>query len=186
MTPATKPATPMAAQETLRASRLIWPPALWPGADRVAWDRGRLGTGPGGLDNPATLWSGPTLKNNGDGYGRYLSWLSRQGLLIEDEVGGDRITPDRLKLYIPHLKSNVSSVSVTMSISQLLAAARAFAPDTNWLWLNRRVARLKFQAKPSREKRHVIQNSLELYRYGKQLMDEADQGRSGVSIGIEN
>jgi integrase len=173
------PAKTLAAQEALRASMLIWPPALWPSADRLTWDRARLGTGPGGLDNPATLWRDRTLQNNENGYGRYLSWLSRQGLLSVSEAPSDRITPSRLKAYIPDLKPNISSVSVTMAVAQLLSAAKAFSPDANWSWLNRRVARLKFQAKPSREKRYAIQNTLDLYNYGKQLMDEADLGAGG-------
>jgi integrase/recombinase XerD len=175
---ATKMAT-AAPLAVLRASRMIWAPLLWPKADRLLWTRARRGSGPGGLDNPATLWSGPTLKKNEDDYGRYLSWLSRVGLLIEDEAISDRITPGRLKVYLPYLKSFLSPMSVTMSVSQLCASAKAFAPDSDWSWLNRRVARLKFQAKPSREKRHAIRNTLELYNYGKELMDNADQGAGG-------
>ena len=168
-----------AEQEVLRASRLIWHVPLWPLADRVIWTRARLGSGLEGRDNPATLWSQRTLKNNENGYGRYLSWLSREGLLVEDEGIAARITSGRVAKYVEHLKASLSPVSVVMAVAQMIAAARALAPDVDWSWLKRRCARLKRYAKPSREKRHVVQHTFDLYRYGKQLMDEADQGGGG-------
>ena len=166
---------------SLRASRIIWPLALWPARDREAWIHARLGIGPAGRDNPSPGWCAPTLKNNEVGYGRYLSWLHRGGILVEDEAVTTRITEDRLARFTTDLQATVSSCSVATSISTLALAARALAPDADWSWLSRRSTRLKRKVQPSRDKRHAIQHTLELYRLGKQIMDTADRGKPNVS-----
>jgi hypothetical protein len=141
------------------------------------WTRTRLGKGLDGRDNVAVGWSEPTTKKNADGYGRYLAWLNRHGLLIEDEPVTERITPHRLPNYIGELKSHLSSVSVGTTIGALCSATRALRPDADWSWLSRRSTRLKLKAKPSREKRHAMQHTLDLYRFGKWQMDNADRGK---------
>ena len=82
-----------------RANRLFLPPPLWPEKDRSIWLRSRLGRGPEGRDNLAFGWSPRTLKNTQDAYGRYLSWLSAEGMLNEDEPIAQRITPARITSY---------------------------------------------------------------------------------------
>jgi hypothetical protein len=103
-------------QLTLRASRVIWPPAVWPAHERQIWQRGLAGMWPEGLDNPAAGWRPRTLGNNQNAYGLYLSWLSRQGPFIEDEPISERITPDRLALFIASLKPRCSPVSVSLRL----------------------------------------------------------------------
>ena len=107
---------------------MIWPVALWPTEDRLDWIRTRHGKGLEGRDNIAVGWSEPTTKKNEDGYGRYLAWLNRQGLLIEDEAVTERITLHRLPSYIAELKSHLSSVSIGTTIGALCSAARALGP----------------------------------------------------------
>ena len=158
--------------------RLIWPLPLWPPLDRQLWVQACSGDGPDGLENPAAGWRDRTLKKNEDGYGRYLSWLHRQGLLIEKETISERLTPDRLALFVASLKAHLSPVSVGMTIGALNAAAKAFGPAVDWSWLSRRYSRLKARAKPSRDKRHAIQHTLDLYNYGKELMHAAVMGRA--------
>jgi hypothetical protein len=152
-----------------RATRLIWPAPLWPADDRLIWIQARLGRGPEGRDNPAVNWSERTLGNSATGYGRYLAWLHREGLLIEGQTITERIIPARVASYIASLKPTLSPTSVGMFIGWLSAAARVLAPSADWSWLSRRYGRLKLRAKPSRDKRHAIQHTLDLYRYGKQL-----------------
>lgn len=163
--------------QSQRAARVIWPLTIWPACDRSAWVCARLGTGPAGRDNPSASWSVRTLKKNEDGFGRYLAWLHHAGLLVEEELATERITPDRLAGYTAHLKSCVSSVSVGTTVGGLSSAARALSPDADWSWLSRRSSRLKLKAKPSREKRHAIQHTLDLYRFGKRVMETAEQGK---------
>jgi integrase/recombinase XerD len=165
-----------------RAELLIWLVPQWPAEDRRNWTLNRLGKGLEGRDNPAAAWSERTTEKNEDGYGRYLAWLAREGLLIEDEAVTARITPERVISYTASLKSHFSSVSVGATIGALCSAARALDPDADWSWLRRRSSRLKLKAKPSREKRLAMQHTLDLYRFGKRLMDTADRG-NGRTVG---
>jgi integrase/recombinase XerD len=149
---------------------------MWPQHDRKAWIAARAGTGPVGADNPAMNWRQRTLEKNEDGYGRYLAWLDRAGLLVEDQSVVERITPVRLVAYVTYLKSIISPTSVGVTVGALVAAAKALEPDTDWSWLSLRSSRLKLKAKPSRDKRHAMRPTLELYEFGKQVMDTADPG----------
>jgi hypothetical protein len=98
-------------------------------------------------------------------------------MLIEDEAVTKRITATRVAKFVDSLTSHLSSVSIGMTVGALTSAARAFRPDFNWSWLARRSTRLKLKAKPSREKRHAIQHTLDLYRFGRRVMDTADRGK---------
>jgi integrase/recombinase XerD len=163
-----------------RDTRIVWPLSIWPEVDQTGWNHARAGIGPEGRDNPSTGWCEKTLNNHEVGYGRYLSWLYRAGLFVEDEAVTLRITPHRLSGFIASLKPRVSPVSVATSVCALASAARALSPDADWSWLGHRGARLKLRAKPSREKRHVIQHTMVLYRFGKRLMDTAVRCRGDI------
>lgn len=168
-------ATVLTDYQSLRAIRLIWPLALWSEFDRRTWTLARLGKGIDGWDNPAVGWSERTTEKNEDGYGRYLSWLNRKGLLVEEEPIVDRITATLIANYVASLKTHLAPASVGEAVGALTSAARAMRPDVSWAWLSRRGTRLKIKAKPSREKRHAMQHTLDLYRFGKRLMDTARQ-----------
>jgi hypothetical protein len=71
-----------------------------------------------------------------------------------------------LASYIASLKSRFSSVSVGTTVAALCSAGKAFRPDADWSWLSRRSTRLKLRAKPFRKKRHAIQHTPDLYRFG--------------------
>jgi integrase/recombinase XerD len=164
--------------ELERSARLIWPLSIWPVSDRTVWVSARLGASPHGRDSPSLSWSERTLKKNEDGYGRYLSWLHREGLLNEDDPIGDRITPKRLAAYVACLKAIVAPVSVATTVGALTSAAKTLSPDSDWSWLSRRSTRLKLRAKPSRDKRRAMQHTLTLYRFGLQVMEKANQSKS--------
>ncbi|WP_428394426.1 hypothetical protein [Lichenicoccus sp.] len=164
---------------SVRTTKLIWPVAAWPDEEQAAWGRARQGRGLEGLDNPAAGWRDRTARKNEDGYGRYLAWLHRNGMFSENETACERITPDRTAEYARYLKSHFSSVSVATTVTALTSAARALAPEEDWSWLSRRSTRLKGRAKPSRVKRHIIQHTLDLFSFGKDLMDGPEKGRSG-------
>jgi integrase len=153
--------------------RIILPPDSWPVADRQVWDLALDGDGPLGADNPAVGWSPRTVDKVADGYGRYLAWLMRQDELVPGEAPVDRITPERVRAYVAELKASLSPVSVGIYIGALVAAANAFDPERDWRWLRVRYSRLKNRAEPSRDKHKAIRPTLELYRLGLRLMDEA-------------
>lgn len=155
-------------------ARIILPVHAWPAEDEHRWQIALAGGGVLGADNPATGWSPRTIKKVADGYGRYLSWLGREALLVPGEAPAQRITPERARAYVADLMPTLSSVSVGMTIGALVAAANAFAPEDDWRWLSVRYSRLKNRAKPSRNKQHALQPTLALYQLGLRLMDEAE------------
>ena len=71
-------------------------------------------------------------------------------------------------------------MSVATSVGALACAVQSTAPDADWCWLSRRYTRLKLRARPSREKRHAVRHTLDLYRFGKELMDTADERDGGL------
>jgi integrase/recombinase XerD len=164
--------------EMQRQRRLIWLLWMWPERDRSDWIAAGAGTGDAGGDNPAARWSDRTIKKCHDGYGRYLSWLHRTDLLVEDEIVTERVTGDRVPDYVAFLKLSLSSASVGMMVGSLCSAAQALSPNTDWSWLRRRASRLKLRATPSRDKRNAIQHTVDLYRLGKHMMETAVQGKS--------
>jgi integrase/recombinase XerD len=170
---------PVADPLSQRNARLFWPLSIWPAHDHDEWVRARVGTSAAGRDNPAASWSGSTVKKCEDGYGRYLSWLHRVGLLVEDEIVTERITRDRVASYTASLKAGMSSVSVGIVVGALCSAVRALSPTADWSWLSRRATRLKLRARPSRDKRTAIQHTVDLYRLGKHMMETAFQGKRG-------
>ena len=159
--------------------------AEWPADDRAAWLRAHRGMSDDGLDNPAVNWSGATTRKHEYAYGRYLGWLQRKGLDDAGETVEARITPARFGEYCKHLKAAVSPVSVAVLVCGLTSAVRALSPDTNWYWLGHRSHRLKLRAKPSREKRHAMRPTAELFAFGKTVMDKEDVTKStGVAAAL--
>ena len=164
-------------REALRAARMIWRLPLWPTQDRLIWERAVAGSGPEGLDNPAYGWRPRTIRKNEDAYGQYLSWLYREGLLNESKAVSERVTSELLNGYTAKLKSYLAPVSVAAAVGGLASAANALAPCSDWSFLSRRSSRLRLRAKPSRDKRHAIRHTLDLYNYGKELMETEDRGK---------
>jgi len=162
-------------------ARVILPLIDWPVTDRMLWQAALEGHGEDGDDNRATNWRPRTIEKNTDGFGRYLSFLARQGELHPNECGATRITPERVKAYFMEMKGTVSSVSVGVYAGSLTAAAMALSPSTDWGWLSLRASRLKHRGKPSREKQAAIRSVTELYDLGVSLMEHA-MTRTGQPI----
>jgi hypothetical protein len=63
----------------------------------------------------------------------------------------------------------------------LAAAVKAMAPTEDWSWLSRRATRMKLKAKASREKRHAVRHTIDLYRFGLTVMDTAGTAAGPVA-----
>ena len=78
--------------------------AEWPERDRIAWERALA---PGdildGTIGPGFHWRPQTQEKYRKGYGRWLTFLITSGLLERDIAPGDRLTPNRITLYIEQL-----------------------------------------------------------------------------------
>ena len=108
---------------------------LWPEADRNAWNtacrpaaRLRCGGAAGHL-RPVTR------DDVARGYGSFLGFLDRRGLLRSDGTAAANVTVDDVDAYIAELKDRVSSVTVYGSISKLRRAAQFIAPGRDFTWL---------------------------------------------------
>jgi integrase/recombinase XerD len=156
--------------------RRCMPLAEWPEMDRAAWTvavrQGNLLDGQG----PAAHWRPKTQKSVIAAYGRFLTFLERQGWL-ERSVGPEtRLTPDRLRAYIAELVETVFSVTVSGRITNLAEALRVMTPGTEFLYLNRARRRLKVRAQPVRNKRSRIVPIRDLLRLGLDLIERAETG----------
>lgn len=103
----------------------------WPEPDQACWHRARR---PGSIleddAGPWVDWSAGTERTRRRGYGRWLGFLGREGLLGHDALPHERITPDTIRAYLEDLEAlDVSPTSRLTYMVTLLVVAEAFAPD---------------------------------------------------------
>jgi integrase/recombinase XerD len=134
------------------------PPARWPVADRLAWERAR---GPGcefELPGPAALWAAETCRARLQAYGRYLNFLQRNGLLFAAEGPSNRLLPDRIRAYIAEAKQWVSPHTVDQILVELYRFACAITPDADWDWIRRHPSRpSRAEIRASKPKKDVFE-----------------------------
>ena len=116
---------------------LILRPEAWPEADRTAWERAVVpARGPfrrdaGAPRNPFSL------RKLAAGYGRWLGYLSGQGLL-DDGAPAARVTPERLDGYFEHLTaSGNADFTLYGRFCELRAALRFLCPVVDLAWVTR-------------------------------------------------
>ena len=148
----------------------------WPAADRKAWDaavaHGSLPRGGG----PAAHWRATTRKTVQDAYGRWLTFLDRNGCLDPTGHPAERLTPDRLRAFIAELQATVAPVTLRNRITNLSEALRVMAPASDFPYLQVARTRLKARARPVRNKRRQIAQSRDLLRLGLALKQKAERG----------
>ena len=156
--------------------RRCMPLAEWPALDRDAWKSATLEAGL--LDDPglAAHWRPKTRRSVIAAYGRYLTFLQRNGWLDLNAGPASRITPDQLRAYINQLKEQVTPVTLSGRIRDLAEALRVMAPGTSYPYLSRARYRLKARARPTKDKRSRMVPSADLLRLGLRLMEQAETG----------
>ena len=157
-------------------SRRCMPFEEWPLKDRVALEASRT---PGGLIDDTGLaagWRQKTMRTVMAGYGRWLTFLECNGELDRDEGPGERLTPDRLRAYIAELAASVAPFTLRNRIRDLGQALRVMAPEHDFPYLRRAIARLKARARPKKVKRVRMRPTQELIALGLKLMNRAEQG----------
>ena len=108
------------------------PLAEWPDTDRHLWLSALV---PGDLLEEGGLRAKFTENTNRgivEGYGRWLQWLDRQGLLDQTNSPGDRITPIRVHAYLADLERHNATQTVFNRLIHLSVVARVMAPDQDW------------------------------------------------------
>lgn len=134
-------------------TRRCLPLDQWPEADRIAWQSALM---PGdlldGTVGPGYHWSSDTREKYRKGYGRWLTFVIGSGRYDPSHSPADRITKEAIKVYIVELQSQVAPLTLWGRMAELLAAAKAIAPDQDWRWLRRIVGTLERQAQASKNK----------------------------------
>lgn len=149
----------------------------WPDQDRDAWAlavrQGKLLDGQG----PAAHWRPKTQRTVLASYGRYLTFLERNGWLYGKAGSEARLTPDRLRAYIAELAETVAPVTLSGRITNLAEALRVMNPGTGYPYLNLARRRLKVRARPIRNKRSRIVPIRSLLQLGRNLIERAENGK---------
>ncbi|PWC52751.1 hypothetical protein TSH7_33040 [Azospirillum sp. TSH7] len=144
--------------------RRSMPVSAWPEQDRALWQTACELGGPLDDAGAATDWAPATRRGLVANYGRWLTFLDQQGLLMPDAGPGDRVTPDVVRRYIDLLRPVLAPLSLWTTIDQLAAIMPALAPDADWGWLRRTAGRLKRGAANRRPITPRIRNAADLYQ----------------------
>jgi integrase/recombinase XerD len=147
----------------------------WPEVDRRLWQ--------------AALVPGDLLEEGGSraryaentncgivyGYGRWLQWADRRGLLDQTDSPGDRITPDRVRAYLADLERHNATQTVINRLVHLSVAAQVMDPNRDWSWLNRMIGPIRARHRPARPKRPRLIATRDLFELGVNLMTAAQR-----------
>ena len=168
-----------ASEEVPRARSKVrsLPPDLWPESDRSAWNvacrpAARLKRG------GAAAHLKPVSRNDlVRGYGLFLDFLNRHGLLRSDGLAAANVTLDNVDAYVAELKDRVRSVTVYGSISKLRRAARCIAPGVDFTWLAEIERDLAFVMRPRSKFDRMVMTEV-LVEAGLTLIHEAENSPS--------
>jgi integrase len=113
----------------------------WPATDRQAWEGTRRSGSAFELPGRAAAWAPETCRARQQAYGRYLNFLQRSGLLLANEVPAERLTVDRVGLYLAEARRFVSARTIDQILIDLRQVACAMMPERDWGWIRRHPAR---------------------------------------------
>jgi hypothetical protein len=147
----------------------------WPDRDRALWQAALT---PGDLfDDTGARAKHSEFSNRKvvSGYGRWLTFLDRQGLLDEMVAAADRITSARVKAYVADLEKHNVTLTLMNRLQELHAVAVVMDPDRDWSWIYRIHSQIRFRHRPARSKHMLVVSAEELFELGIRLMTSADQ-----------
>jgi integrase len=108
------------------------------------------------------------------GYGRWLAWLDSRNWLDDRVDLGDRITPDRVKIYAADLQDENASGTVIARLIELKVMAAIMDPGRDWSWIYRMASSVRARHRPARPKRHRLVAIERLFGLGLDLMARAE------------
>lgn len=154
-------------------ARRCLPLQAWPEPDRRAWEaalapRDLLD----GTVGPGHHWCPDTREKYRKGYGRWLTFVIGSGRFDPAIVPSDRITDDAVGDYLEELETQVASWTVWGRLAELLAVAKAIAPERDWQWLRRIVGKLEVQVEASRNKHIRLRPAAEILAWAIGYMDD--------------
>lgn len=154
------------------------PIEFWPSADRAAWERAIRPGNPFEDGGVAGAWSPATRRKTIVGYGRFLFWLRERNELDETAEPVERITRERLKAYLEHLRRVNRGHTIQCRIQELGDAMRALAPERDWSFINRAAGRLRAETIPARDKRERLLPIAKVIAEGSALLKGAEENEN--------
>lgn len=151
--------------------------ADWPRSDQIAWHDALTVGDLFEVSKPAAQWAQSSRESIAYSYGRWLSYLRKYQLLI-DEAPAGRLSPARVADYVRELQGSVRPHTVATYLAHLYDAVRVMEPDLDWSWLKAVKTRLARSARPDGRKAGRVQDSARLFEFGISLMEEAEAARS--------
>jgi len=155
--------------------RLHLPYAKWPAPDRLLWQRGFHNDDPfadvrlAKASQDRCMWA----------WRRYLGFLANTEPEALEIATAQRLTIDRVKLFITHVAESNAPNSVASIAEALCTAARVMMPNQDWTWLRTIKSRLHAAVRPQSPARPVI-TSARLLDCGLQLMNGNKPGADGM------
>jgi integrase/recombinase XerD len=156
----------------------------WPEADRRLWEAALL---PGDLleeGGSRARYAGYSNRKAISGYGRWLSWLERQGLLDAVIAPAERIIPARVAAYIADLEKHNAMQTLLNRLQELRAVAVVMDPHRDWSWIYRNCSRIRSRHRPARPKRHRLVPARELFDLGLSLIVRAVRGHTACARAV--
>lgn len=154
-------------------ARRCLPLHAWPEADRLAWE---AALAPGdlldGTIGPGHQWCLDTREKYRKGYGRWLTFVIGSRRFDPAEAPADRITRDAIGSYLEELQDQVASWTLWGRLAELLAVAKAIAPERDWLWLRRIVGKLETRVVATKNKHVRLRPSAEILSCAIRYMDD--------------
>jgi hypothetical protein len=146
----------------------------WPEADRAAWAaalaEGDVFDGRG----PAAHWAVGSRRSVASGCGRWIGYLTAAEPDTLALPPAERLTRVRLRVYLDHLRAEITPPGVFNYAKHLLDAIRVMAPAQEWAWLKAIVWRLEGQGQSRRGKAARLVSPHRLIELGTSLMNGAD------------
>jgi integrase/recombinase XerD len=121
-------------------TELPWqlPLSMWPKADREAWVSMFLsGDDWGSGGGRAAHWSAGTSRLRQQGYGTWMSFLTRTRPYMLVLPAHERVTRDAVKAYFEECEIRLKHRSIATLLSALAEVMFALAPDQDWSWIRR-------------------------------------------------
>jgi integrase/recombinase XerD len=158
------------------------PIEFWPSADRAAWERAICPGNPFEDGGIAARWSPATRRKTLVGYGRFLFWLKERNELDETAEPAERITRERLKIYLEYLRRVNRGHTIQCRVQELGDTMRALAPERDWSFINRAAGRLRAETIPARDKRGRLLPIADVIEQGSSLLKHAEEDKGLLEI----
>jgi integrase len=152
--------------------RLHLPFSDWPEIDRRMWDAAVANDDPF-ADGPGGRLAKTTLHKYWMGWRRFLGFLSITEPDALEKTPAERVTVERVRRFVEHLKQTNTPHSVAIQIDSFYGAARTLMSNKDWTWLRNIKTRL-YAAAPRGDTVRPVITSVQLVNLGMSLMEEAN------------